>query len=127
MQINKIDITNFQGLHHAALVVSEPLLLVSGGNGAGKSSLMDAIAMALEGKPRRVSLKKELGQLITDGNKKGSVTVATNEGEFAIALPAGKGVQMVDQPFLPFVLDASRFAALDSKARLAHAHARPTA
>lgn len=117
MQINKIDITNFQGLHHAALVVSEPLLLVSGGNGAGKSSLMDAIAMALEGKPRRVSLKKELGQLITDGNKKGSVTVATSEGEFAIALPAGKGVQMVDQPFLPFVLDASRFAALDSKAR----------
>lgn len=117
MQINKIDITNFQGLHHAALVVSDPLLLVSGGNGAGKSSLMDAIAMALEGKPRRVSLKKDLGQLITDGNKKGSVTVATSEGEFAIALPAGKGVQIVDQPFLPFVLDASRFAALDSKAR----------
>lgn len=117
MQINKIDITNFQGLHHAALVVSDPLLLVSGGNGAGKSSLMDAIAMALEGKPRRVSLKKDLGQLITDGNKKGSVTVATSEGEFAIALPAGKGVQMVDQPFLPFVLDASRFATQDSKVR----------
>lgn len=117
MQINHIDISNFQGLQHAALAVSEPLVLVSGGNGAGKSSLLDAIAIALTGQPRRVSLKKELGQLVTEGKKKGAVYVLTPDGEFGITLPSGKGVHMTDSSMLPFVLDASRFAALDGKER----------
>lgn len=117
MQINHIDITNFQGLHHAALAVSEPLVLVSGGNGAGKSSLMDAIAIALTGQPRRVSLKKDMGKLVTEGKKKGAVSVLTPEGEFGIALPTGKGVHMAEETMLPFLLDASRFAALDGKER----------
>ena len=117
MQINRIDIDNFQGLRHAALAVSEPLVLVSGGNGAGKSSLMDAISIALTGQPRRVSLKKDLGKLVTEGKKKGAVSVLTPDGEFGIALPAGKGVHLADNNMLPFVLDASRFAALDGKER----------
>lgn len=117
MHINQIDIDNFQGLRHAALAVSEPLVLISGGNGAGKSSLMDAIAIALTGQPRRVSLKKDMGKLVTEGKKKGAVSVLTPEGEFGIALPTGKGVHMTEETMLPFVLDASRFAALDGKDR----------
>ncbi|MGU1002378.1 AAA family ATPase, partial [Pseudomonas aeruginosa] len=34
-----------------------------------------------------------------------------------VALPSGKGSPLADSPFLPFVLDASRFAALDAKDR----------
>ena len=66
MKITQIDVKNFQGLHYAALAVSEPVLLVSGGNGAGKSSLLDAIAMAYTGNPSRVTLKRDIKSLITD-------------------------------------------------------------
>lgn len=122
MRITKLEITNFQGLRHAALDVSAPVLLVAGHNGAGKSSLLDAIAMAFNGQPRRVSLKKEMDKLITEGAKKGEARVewldAANEVQVCgVALPTGKGSPLTDSPFLPYVLDASLFAALDSKER----------
>lgn len=75
MRITKLEITNFQGLRHAALDVSAPVLLVAGHNGAGKSSLLDGVAMAFNGQPRRVSLKKEIDKLITEGAKKGEARV----------------------------------------------------
>ncbi|MHB0820092.1 AAA family ATPase [Stutzerimonas stutzeri] len=121
MRITNIEITNIQGLRHAALTVSEPLLVVSGNNGAGKSSLLDAISMALTGQPSRVDRKKDMAQLVTEGQKKGEavITWETGDGEESagIALPSGKGAPLVDLPALPFVLDASRFAALDNKER----------
>ncbi|MBG4612715.1 AAA family ATPase [Pseudomonas aeruginosa] len=122
MRITKLEITNFQGLRHAALDVSAPVLLVAGHNGAGKSSLLDGVAMAFNGPPRRVSLKKEMDKLITEGAKKGEARVEwlDDAGEVqacGVALPSGKGSPLADSPFLPFVLDASRFAALDAKDR----------
>lgn len=118
MRISKIDVKNFQGLHYAALTVSEPVLLVSGGNGAGKSSLLDAIAMAYTGNPSRVTLKRDIKSLITDGAKKGYISVHTSEGQFGTELPATKtAVHFSGNNFLPFALDASAFAALDDKAR----------
>lgn len=122
MRITNITVTNVQGLRNAALAVSEPLLLVSGDNGAGKSSLLDAISMAFTGQPRRVSLKKELDRLVTEGAKKGEAHVAYTDaaGESQTAwmmLPGGKSVVIPDAPFLPFVLEAAKFAALDGKER----------
>lgn len=122
MRITKLEITNFQGLRHAALDVSAPVLLVAGHNGAGKSSLLDAIAMAFNGQPRRVSLKKEMDKLVSEGAKKGEahVTFLDNGGDEQSAwvmLPTGKSAPLADSPFLPYVLDASLFAALDSKER----------
>lgn len=121
MRITNIEVTNFQGLQRAALVVSEPLLLVSGDNGAGKSSLLDAVAMAFTGQPRRVSLKKDIGQLVTEGQKKGEVHVtyvAAGEEQTAWAmLPTGKSAPVGDSPYLPYVLDAAKFAGLDGKER----------
>ncbi|HCL3810903.1 TPA: AAA family ATPase [Pseudomonas aeruginosa] len=122
MRITKLEITNFQGLRHAALDVSAPVLLVAGHNGAGKSSLLDAIAMAFNGQPRRVSLKKEMDKLVTEGAKKGEARVEWLDAAYevqvcGVALPTGKGSPLTDSPFLPFVLDASRFAALDAKDR----------
>lgn len=122
MRITKLEITNFQGLRHAALDVSAPVLLVAGHNGAGKSSLLDGVAMAFNGQPRRVSLKKEMDKLVTEGAKKGEVRVEwldeANEVQVCgLALPTGKGSPLTDFPFLPYVLDASLFASLDAKDR----------
>ncbi|HBO3317858.1 TPA: AAA family ATPase [Pseudomonas aeruginosa] len=122
MRITKLEITNFQGLRHAALDVSAPVLLLAGHNGAGKSSLLDGIAMAFNGQPRRVSLKKEMDKLVTEGAKKGEahVTFIDNGGEEQTAwvmLPTGKNAPLGESPFLPYVLDASLFASLDAKER----------
>lgn len=122
MRITSLNVTNFQGLRNAALAVSEPLLLVSGHNGAGKSSLLDAISMAFTGQPRRVNLKKDMGQLVTEGQKKGEahITWLDSNGEEQVSwvmLPKGNTAPLLDLPFLPFVLDAEKFAALDGKER----------
>ncbi|ARG86779.1 AAA family ATPase [Pseudomonas aeruginosa] len=122
MRITKLEITNFQGLRHAALDVSAPVLLVAGHNGAGKSSLLDGVAMAFNGQPRRVSLKKEIDKLITEGAKKGEARVewldeADEVQACGVALPSGKGSPLADSPFLPFVLDASLFAGLKADDR----------
>ncbi|HEP8965995.1 TPA: AAA family ATPase [Pseudomonas aeruginosa] len=122
MRITKLEITNFQGLRHAALDVSAPVLLVAGHNGAGKSSLLDAIAMAFNGQPRRVSLKKDMAQLVTEGAKKGEARVEWLDAAYevqvcGVALPTGKGSALTDSPFLPYVLDAGLFASLDAKER----------
>lgn len=124
MRITDLNISNFQGLRNAALVVSEPVLLVAGHNGAGKSSLLDAISMAYTGKPRRVDLKKDVGQLITEGEKKGEahVTWLDADGDEQTAwvmLPKGTTAPLLDLPYLPFVLDASKFASLTGKERRA--------
>ncbi|WP_437880877.1 AAA family ATPase [Pseudomonas sp. LRF_L74] len=122
MRITNIDIKHFQGLQNAALVVSAPLLLVAGPNGAGKSSLLDAVSMAMTGLPRRVSLKKDMGQLVTEGQKKGEAHVTWRDaaGEEQVSwvmLPKGNTAPLYDSPYLPFVLDASKFASLESKDR----------
>ncbi len=122
MRITNLEVTNFQGLRHAALVVSEPLLLVAGHNGAGKSSLLDAISMAITGQPRRVNLKKDIGQLVTEGEKRGIVHldvigVDGTETACGIQLPSGKGTGLPPSTYQTFVLDATRFSALDGKER----------
>ncbi|WP_260474073.1 AAA family ATPase [Pseudomonas aeruginosa] len=96
--------------------------MVAGHNGAGKSSLLDAIAMAFNGQPRRVSLKKDMAQLVTEGAKKGEARVEWLDAAYevqvcGVALPTGKGSALTDSPFLPYVLDASLFASLDAKER----------
>ncbi|UTN73787.1 AAA family ATPase [Pseudomonas aeruginosa] len=106
MRITKLEITNFQGLRHAALDVSAPVLLVAGHNGAGKSSLLDAISMAFSGQPRRVSLKKEMDKLVTEGAKKGEARVEWLDAAYevqvcGVALPTGKGSPLPTRPSCP--------------------------
>lgn len=122
MHIDRITITNFQGLRHAALALSEPLLLVSGANGAGKSSLLDAISLAMNASLRRVNQKKDAGQLVTEGAKGCSIEVQTTDQHFHVEITkAGKitdsAAGLEPHPALPFVLDAARFAGLDGKER----------
>ncbi len=113
MKIKTIEVSNFIGLARADIHLKTGVLVVSGSNAAGKSSLADAISCALLGKPRRVDVKKDLGKLLHDDAAKGRVTLAFagDEGaEFRIP----KGDHMVSEiagaEFLPYVLDAGLFA-----------------
>ena len=98
------------------MAVNAPVLLVTGHNGAGKSSLRDAIRLALTGAASRVSLKKDYGNMIKDGTKKADVIIGTEEGAYNYALPAAKGVHS-DNPYLPLCIDATAFASMKADDR----------
>lgn len=116
MKLTHITAKNYLGARAVDLPVTAPVLLVAGKNGAGKSSIQEAVRHALAGDAARVSLKKEFRALITEGADAGFATVTTDSGERSIVLPSGKGVHQ-DHPALSFVLDPSRFARLGADER----------
>lgn len=114
MKLEKIDIRNFLGAKTIQVDATQAVQLFVGPNAAGKSSIRDAVALALTADLGRVSLKKEAGQLVREGAKSATCDVATVDGDvFAVTITdSGKitdsrsGVK--DDPVLPYVLDAQR-------------------
>ena len=89
MKISAITAKNFIGAVDVNLKLSRPVLLVCGKNHSGKSSIAQAVRMALTGEPSRVSLKKNYKQLITEGSDVGYAVVDHDGGRSAITLPNG--------------------------------------
>lgn len=116
MKLTHITAQNYLGARAVELAITTPVVLIAGKNGAGKSSLQEAIRHALGGDAARVALKKDFKALMSDGASSSFATVATSEGEFSIVLPSGKGMHF-DHGALPFVLDPARFARLDASER----------
>ena len=56
MHIQKIEVSNVLGLSRADIVCSQPVMIIAGNNEAGKSTIADAVSMAILGTPRRVKL-----------------------------------------------------------------------
>jgi len=120
MKLNKIEISNVLGLARADIQL-KGVNVISGLNGAGKSSLADAISMAFLGMPRRVDLKKELGQLLHEESAKGRVSIQFGDEEQGAEFRLPKGEHLVSEiaggQFLPFVLDPQKFASLTGDER----------
>ena len=94
------EIRNFRGIESADLVI-DPICLIAGRNGAGKSSILQAVAAATTGesipflkpgsKPGTWSpriLKKAAGVLTRDGQAEGSVTITNDTGKVSITWPS---------------------------------------
>lgn len=118
MRISKIEASNVLALHRADVEITTPILMVLGPNEAGKSSLRDAISMALLGDPVRVKLKKDYGQLLHDDAKKGRVTLLRGDEMLAeYKLPGGdhncESIQGAE--FLQFVINPQLTASLPDK------------
>lgn len=118
MKITAIQTSNFLGARAVDVKLTKPVTLFAGKNYAGKSSIQEAVRMALTGESERVDLKKEYGALITEGQKAGFVQVDADDMQYSIVLPTGKGVH-ADNHALPYVLDAQRFARLEPNERRA--------
>lgn len=120
MKIQSIQTSNFLGASAVDLKLSKTVALIAGKNGSGKSSLQEAVRMALTGEPVRVQHKKDYGALITEGQDSGFAEIlGIDEGQewtASIVLPSGKGQHSTDTA-LPYILDAQRFASLDDNAR----------
>lgn len=120
MRISKIEVANVAGLARADIKLSTPVLLVAGANMAGKSSLKDAISMAMTGVPARVSKKKDLDQMVHDGAKKGRATIFSGDEVLGqITLPKGEftGPDLKNAEWLPLVIDPAKFAAMSNDER----------
>lgn len=122
MRISNLYVDHFLGIELADVPVRAPVLLFCGANGSGKSSIRDAIALALTGDLGRVSLKKDAPQLIRDGAHTAICEVTDGDGDARkVILRDGKvdGKRLEVDPILPYVLDAQRFAALSTTERRA--------
>lgn len=83
-----ITIKNYRGCESAELSIA-PLALVAGINGAGKSSIAQAVAAALTGNAAVLPgvTKSAAGQLLRDGAKRGQCKIETAEGSATVNWP----------------------------------------
>lgn len=121
MKITHLTISSFLGAREIDAELTAPVCLIAGANGSGKSSIRDAIALAMTGDMSRIHLKKDAASLITEGAGGTSVDVFTTAGDFHAAInKAGKiSESAADSSIaaIPYVLDAQRFACLDPTGR----------
>lgn len=123
MRIDSIHITDFLGARAVDIHEPAPVNLFCGPNAAGKSSIRDAVALALTADLGRVSLKKEAGQLVSAGAQAAVCRVVDSDGdEHQVIIKAGG--QITDShkgrehdPALAFALDGQRFARLPADER----------
>lgn len=120
MRLQSITVSEVLGLSRADINFAG-VTIVAGNNATGKSTLADCISMAFLGTPARVSLKKELDQLLHDDAAKGRVTISYDEGEGTAEFRLPKGEHHADEfpgmQFLTYVLKPSRFAELTADER----------
>jgi len=91
MKIARIQVDNFLGAHHIDARLTTPVTLFAGPNGAAKSSIGEAVRMAITGETVRVKLKKEYPALVTDGATAGGALVTIDDDRtYAFNVPVGK-------------------------------------
>jgi len=125
MKLTHISIQSVAGVSSAQVATRSPITIVAGRNGHGKSSLAQAVRMALtsDTSARGIALKKELGGLVHDGAKSGAVelTCAGLPELFAL-VPSGKTTppaEYLPHPAMPFVTSPELFAQLAPNERRA--------
>lgn len=119
MKLTNLEITNYLGVKNALIQPRAPVTLIAGRNGAGKSSIAEALRMALLGESTRVALKKDYGHLLHGNAKSGAIAVQFGDRTAAVSLPDGKvkGTVSDNGIALEYCLDPARFAAQDAKIR----------
>ena len=122
MKIHSIHVDGFLGARQVDIALVEPITLIAGQNGAGKSSIANAIALALNAELGRVDLKKDAARLVTEGAAAACVQIQTDGADFEVHITkAGKitdhAAGRKPHPALPFALDASRFSRLPEAER----------
>lgn len=125
MRISNIFVSNFLGITAADVKIDAPVALLCGRNGSGKSSIRDAVALALTSDLGRVAMKKEAPALIHDGADAAVCELTDADGSVwgVTIIKGGKITETpkggAQDPTMSYVLDAQRFAQLDATERRA--------
>lgn len=125
MKITRITAEGFLGARSVSVETRQPIQLFAGANGAGKSSVRDAVALALTADLGRVSLKKDAGQLVHAQAQHALCEVVDADGDtWAVTITAAGKIADSQKgreadPVLAYVLDAQRFAGLSLTERRA--------
>lgn len=114
MKIEHIHLKDFLGVQLVSVATPQPVQLFAGGNMAGKSSVRDAVALAITGALPRIALKKDAGALVREGASGADCEVRAGEEVYSFGIStAGKLSQPKNlRPEFAFVLEAQRFASL---------------
>jgi DNA repair exonuclease SbcCD ATPase subunit len=116
MKITEISVDNFLGARQVQIKCTAPVTLIAGDNNQGKSSIRDAIKMAITQEVDRVALKKDYGQLVTDNGKAGGALICVGEQSYRFNVTAaGKASFDADEGLpqgvaIATALDGQRFA-----------------
>lgn len=88
----KFTIKNYRAVKSAVIELSEKLTFIGGENGAGKTSLIDAIKCALTGIPNPFSdiPKKQSSRLVHSGAPCGMINFSSGKNEINIEYPEQK-------------------------------------
>ena len=88
--MQSITIKNFRGCEEAEIDL-DPIALVCGKNGAGKSSIAQAVAATLIRSPAPIQgvTKTAAKAMLRDGTKRGKCTVADDSGTASVNWPGG--------------------------------------
>lgn len=127
MKIQRIAVENFLGLGRVDIAFG-PITVIAGDNWSGKSSLQQALRLALSGQVERVSLKGDYNLLVREGAKKAviDVHVIPQPDDVAVQLSAilhatkaknsSAGlVPVCQEPVLIALLNQHRFSELMDK------------
>jgi hypothetical protein len=119
MKITSIYLKDFLGIEMIGVPTPQPVQLFAGGNMAGKSTIRDAVALAITGQLSRVALKKEAGELVRTGANGADCEVHCGEEVYSFGISAaGKLSQPKNlKPEFAYVLEAQRFAHLPEDER----------
>ncbi len=121
MKITGLMCDNFLGIHSVNVALTTPVTLFAGANGAGKSSIREAVRMAMTGEPVRVSLKKEYSQLVIDGAKAGGALIMVGpQDTYGFNVPGGQVTASEGLPTgrsVAIALDGQQFSSMSADER----------
>ena len=121
MKILSVKLHNFLGFPSANLTMDEqPITMVVAANGGGKSTLGQAIRFAFLNEYGRVDHKKDLPAMVTEGEKKGFVSIVHDGGSIDITMPKGDVKSPEGVPThmaIPYVLNPAHFASVKDDER----------
>lgn len=121
MKITRIQIDGILGISCVDVKLQTAVTLFAGANGSGKSSIRDAVAMAIaQQHARGITKVKEYAALVRDGSKAGGAMVTMNDDPdmtFAFNMPKGyfTGPEISDS--MCIALDGQLFSAMSNDAR----------
>ncbi len=124
MKVTRIQADNLLGLKSVDVKLSTAITLFCGSNGSGKSSIQNAVSMAIiRDTVRGINLKKEYASLVLDGEKAGGAQVMVqgapmdDDISFAFNMPKGEFTGPEITEAMRVALHGQRFAAMTTDER----------